>query len=150
MSPDIFVTTVDAARLSRVLAQFRDPSYAPLTGFLQDELRRANFVEPGEVSQTIVTMNSRVRFLLDGAGETREASLVCPGREDSRFSRVSVLTPVGSALLGMREGETIAWKGLDGRPRTVTVLKVLYQPEAHGVDLGLDESDVGKCGCLSG
>jgi regulator of nucleoside diphosphate kinase len=61
-----------------------------------------------------------------------------------------VLTPVGSALLGMREGETNTWNGLDGRRRTVTVLKVLYQPEAHGVDLGGESSNVGKCGCLSG
>jgi regulator of nucleoside diphosphate kinase len=150
MSPDIFVTTVDAARLSRVLEVFRDPSYSPLTGFLLDELRRAVFVEPRAVSQTIVTMNSRVRFLLDGAGDAREATLVCPGREDSHLGRISVLTPVGSALLGMREGETITWNGPGGRPRSVTVLKVLYQPEAHGVDLGGESSNVGKCGCLSG
>lgn len=150
MSPDIFVTTVDAARLSRVLELFRNPSYAPLTGFLQDELRRAVFVEPRAVLRSVVTMNSRVRYRLDGAGEAREASLVCPGCEDSLLGRTSVLTPVGSALLGMREGETITWNGLDGRPRSVTVLKVLYQPEAYGVDLGDERLNVGKCGCLSG
>jgi regulator of nucleoside diphosphate kinase len=81
MSPNIFVTTVDAARLSRVLEVFGDSSYAPLTGFLQSELRRAVFVEPRALSQTIVTMNSRVRFRLDGSGEPREATLACPGRE---------------------------------------------------------------------
>jgi regulator of nucleoside diphosphate kinase len=150
MSPNIFVTTVDAARLSRVLEVFGDSSYAPLTGFLQSELRRAVFVEPRVLPQTIVTMNSRVRFRLDGSGEPREATLACPGREDGLLGRISVLTPVGSALLGMREGETNTWNGLDGRRRTVTVLKVLYQPEAHGVDLGGESSNVGKCGCLSG
>lgn len=72
MSPDIFVTTVDAARLSRVLEAFRDPSYTPLTEFLLGELQRAVLVEPRAVSQTIVTMNSRVRFRLDGAGEAPE------------------------------------------------------------------------------
>lgn len=147
MSPDIFVTTVDAARLSRVLEAFRDPSYTPLTEFLLGELQRAVLVEPRAVSQTIVTMNSRVQFRLDGAGEAREATLVCPGREDSLLGRISVLTPFGSALIGMREGETIAWTGLDGCRRSVTVLKVLYQPEAYGIDLG--EPAVSKCGCIS-
>ncbi len=113
MSPDIFVTTVDAARLSRVLEAFRDPSYTSLTKFLLGELQRAVLVEPRAVSQSIVTMNSRVRFRLDGAREAREATLVCPGREDSLLGRISVLTPLGSALIGMREGETIAWNGLD-------------------------------------
>ena len=141
MSPDIFVTTVDAARLSRVLEAFRDPSD------LLGELQRAVLVEPRAVSQTIVTMNSRVRFRLEGAGKAREATIVCPGREDRLLGRISVLTPLGSALIGMREGETIVWNGLDGCRRSVTVLKVLYQPEAHGIDLG--EPGVGKCGCIS-
>jgi hypothetical protein len=51
----------------------------------------------------------------------------------SLLGRISVLTPVGSALLGMREGETNAWQGLDGRRRSVAILKVLYQPEANGL-----------------
>jgi regulator of nucleoside diphosphate kinase len=88
MSPDIFVTTVDAARLSRVLEAFRDPSYTPLIEFLLGELQWAVLVEPRAVSQTIVTMNSRVRFRLDGAGEAHEATLVCPGREDSLLGRI--------------------------------------------------------------
>ena len=99
--------------------------------------------EPRAGSQTIVTMNSRVRFRLDGAGEARGATLVCPAREDSLLGRICVLTAFGSALIGMREGETIAWNGLDGCRRSVSVLKVLYQPEAHGIDLG--EPGVGKC-----
>ena len=70
-SPDIFVTTVDAARLSRVLRRFVTPP-TRLTEFLLGELQRAVLVEPRAVSQTIVTMNSRVRFRLDGAGEAPE------------------------------------------------------------------------------
>lgn len=135
MSPDIVVTTVDAARLSSVLERFRDPSYTPLTRFLTGELQRATFVEPWAVSPSIVTMNSRVRFRLDGENETREGTLVYPGCEDSLLSRISVLAPIGSALIGLREGETVAWNGLDGRPRLVTVLKVLYQPAADSGDL---------------
>lgn len=150
MSPDVFVTTVDAARLSRVLEVFQDPSYTPLTGFLSSELQRATLVEPQAISPRVVTMNSRVRFRLAGTGEAREAAIVYPGHEDSLVGRISVLTPVGSALIGLREGETINWNGLDGRQRSVTVQNILYQPEANGVDLGVKESDFGKFGCLSG
>ncbi len=150
MSPDVFVTTVDAARLSRVLEVFRDPSYTPLTGFLSSKLQRATLVQPPEISPRVVTMNSRVRFRLAGAGEAREAAIVYPGHEDSLVGRISVLTPVGSALIGVREGETIEWNGLDGRQRSVTVQNILYQPEANGVDLGVKESDVGKFDCLFG
>lgn len=135
MSPEIFITTLDAARLSRALEKFHDPTYEPLTRFLTGELRRATLVEPRAVSPCVVTLESHVRFRLDGEDEPREATLACPGREDSLLGRISVLTPVGGALLGMREGETIAWSGLDGRRRSVTVVKVLYQPEAGGGNL---------------
>lgn len=148
MSPEIFITTFDAQRLSRVLEAFHDPAYTPLTGFLTGELRRATLVEPRAVAPCVVTMDSRVRFRLDGEGGTRDATLVCPGHEDSLLGRISVLTPIGSALLGMREGETVAWSGLDGRRRSVTVVKVLYQPEANGIDLENAESKNGKSSCL--
>lgn len=149
MSPEIFVTTHDAARLSRVLEAFRDPSYAPLTAFLVHELQRAIIVAPCAVPCDVVTMNARVRFRLDDVEEPREVTLVWPGRGDSLLGRLSVLTPIGSALIGMREGETNAWQGLDGRRRSVTVLKVLYQPEANRLDLGDAKPDAVKCGCLS-
>jgi regulator of nucleoside diphosphate kinase len=149
MSPEIFVTTHDAARLSRMLEVFRDPSYAPLTAFLVGELQRATVVAPRAVPRDVVTMNARVRFRLDDGKEPREATLVWPGRGDSLLGRLSVLTPVGSALIGIREGETNAWRGLDGRRRSVTLLKVLYQPEAKGLDLGDAEPDAVKSGCLS-
>lgn len=149
MSAEIFVTSHDAARLSRVLEAFGDPSYAPLTAFLANELRRATIVAPRAVPRDVVTMNARVRFRLDDEREPREATLAWPGRGDSLLGRISVLAPVGSALIGMREGETNTWRGLDGRERRVSVLKVLYQPEANGLDLGEGESGAVKSGCLS-
>ena len=135
MSPNIFVTTLDASRLYCFLETFSDPSYAPLTRFLAGELRRAIVVEPKELPQHVVTMGARVRFKLDHSGETREATLVYPGFEDGLLGRISVLSPVGSALLGLREGETIVWNGLDDRQNSLTVLKVLYQPQVKGPDL---------------
>lgn len=149
MLSEIVLTTVDAARLSQVLEVFDDPSYAPFTALLQAKLERAVLVEPQVVTRSVVTMNSRVRFRLDGAGEPREATVVCPGREDSLVGRISVLTPIGSTLIGMREGDTIVWTASDGRQRSVTVLDVLYQPEAHGVDMAKPDPHHGKSGCLS-
>ena len=150
MLPEIFVTTHDAVRLSRVLDMFADPSYAPITSFLVNELRRAAVVAAQSVDPDVVTMNARVWFRLDDEEEPREATLVWPGRGDSFLGRISVLTPVGSALIGMREGGTFTWRGFDGRQRRVAVLKVLYQPEANGLDLGDAKPDVVKSGCLSG
>lgn len=149
MLPEIFVTTHDAVRLSRVLEMFADPSYAPLTSFLVNELRRATVVAPQSVGPDVVTMNARVQFRLDDEEEPREATLVWPGRGDSLLGRISVLTPVGSALMGMREGDICAWRGLDGRQRRIAVLKVLYQPEANGLDLADAKPGAVRCGCLS-
>ena len=148
MSPEIFVTNHEVARLSRVLEAFRAPSYAPLTTFIVRELQRATVVAPCAVPRDIVTMNAGVRFRLDDAEEPREATLVWPEHGDSLLGRLSVLTSVGSAMLGMREGQTATWRGLDGRRRRVTILKVLYQPEANGLDGA--EPDAVKSGCLSG
>jgi regulator of nucleoside diphosphate kinase len=145
MSPSIVVTTLDAARLSRVLQTFDGPLYTPLTTFLVDELQRATRVEPEEISPDVVTMDSLVRFRLDDDVETRQATLVYPGREDGLVGRISVLSPVGSALIGAREGETVAWKGLDGRRRRLTVVTVLYQPEAHGIDLVDEDAKMRRC-----
>lgn len=133
MLPEIFITSLDAERLSRVLAAFDDRRYRALTGFLSDELRRATVVDPEAVCRCVVTLNSHVRFVLSGSGAVREATVVCPGREDSLVGRISVLTPVGTALIGMREGEMISWRGFDRQLRSATVLKVLYQPEANAV-----------------
>ena len=149
MLPEIFVTTHDAVRLSRVLEMFRDPSYAPLTAFLVNELQRATVVAPQAVPRDVVTMNAWVRFRLDDVEEPRDATLVWPGRGDSLLGRISVLTPVGSALIGMREGETRSWRGLDGRRRSLTILRVLYQPEANGLDLCEVEPGAVKSGCFS-
>jgi hypothetical protein len=75
MLPEIFVTTHDAARLSRVLERFRDPFYAPLTNFLGDELRRAT----GTGCSSRRRDDKRTGAISDGK-EPRETTLVWPGR----------------------------------------------------------------------
>ena len=135
MAPDIFVTTLDAARLSRVLKTFHQSFYGPITGFLASELSRAIIVEPKDVPRQVVTMGTRARFKLNRSAEADDGTLVFPGFEEGLLGRISVLSPDGSALIGMREGETMVWNGLDGRKNSLTVLKVVYQPEVNGFDL---------------
>ena len=80
-------------------------------------------------------MNSRVRIMDPDTGEARTVTLVYPGEEDSLRGKVSVFTPLGTVLLGLPEGARMAWRTLDGRTKSVSVLEVQYQPETHGLDL---------------
>ena len=131
--PPIQVTTWDYGRLSAVVDAFRLRGREPLVDLLVEELDRAELVEPAAVPRDVVTMHSCVRFV-DDTGEVRTVTLVYPGEEDSRQGKVTVVTPVGSALLGLRAGATMAWRTLDGRTKRLSVLEVGHQPEAHGLD----------------
>jgi regulator of nucleoside diphosphate kinase len=133
--PKIYVTTHDYERLSALADAYRSRRRGPLVDFLVDELERAELVPAAEVAPKVVTMSSRVRIMDPDAGESRTVTLVYPGEEDSLRGRVSVLTPLGTALLGLPEGSRMQWRTLDGRSKSISVLEVQYQPEAHGLDL---------------
>ena len=113
-----------------------DRDYALLRALRQHdglaaELERADVVDSHEVAPDVVTMNSRVRFEDLSTGETREITIVFPHDADMLEARVSVLAPVGTALLGLAEGESIVWPFPDGSSRCLRVLKVTFQPEAE-------------------
>jgi regulator of nucleoside diphosphate kinase len=133
------VTTWDHFRLSAVVDAFRLRGWEPIIDFLGDELDRAEIIEPAAIPRDVVTMHSCVRFIDHDTGEVRTVTLVYPGEEDSRQGKISVVTPVGSALLGLRTGSTMPWRTLDGRTKRLSVLEVRHQPEAHGFD-GAGES----------
>lgn len=132
--PPIQVTTWDYDRLSAVVEAFRLRGCDPLVDLLAEELDRAELVEPATVPRDVVTMHSSVTFVDHDTGEVRTVALVYPGEEDSRQGKIAIVTPVGSALLGLRAGATMAWRTLDGRTKRLTVLDVGYQPEALGFD----------------
>ena len=133
--PKIYVTTHDYERLSALADSYKARRGGPLVDFLIDELDRAELIPAPEVAPKVVTMNSRVRIMDPDTGEARTVTLVYPGEEDSLRGRVSVLTPLGTALLGLPEGARMEWRTLDGRSKSIAVLEVQYQPEAHGLDL---------------
>ena len=84
---------------------------------------------PGAIRPDIVTMHSEVEYRDEVTGEVRRTTLVYPGEEDSDARRTSVLTPVGAALIGLSEGQSIEWEGPTGGRRKVTVQRVRFQPE---------------------
>ena len=99
---------------------------------LEAELERANIVEPTEVPSTIVTMNSTVSFIVDSSQEEFELTLVYPKDMDSSGKKISVLAPVGSALLGLSKGDQIEWPKPGGGLIKVTIKEITYQPERAG------------------
>ena len=122
MSQDtsIIITEQDWARL-------RSLGGHPL---LKSELDNAVVVDSRSVSPDVVTMNSRVRFEDESSGEIRDITIVFPHNAQAADGRVSVLAPVGTALLGLSVGQSIAWPFPDGSTRTLRVVELLYQPEA--------------------
>lgn len=128
----IIVTRRDHDRLTRLLETHASRRDAAAAAALEEELTRARIVEPAEVPSDVVTMHSAVRFCDEAAGTTHEVQLVYPHGADAARGRVSILAPVGSALLGLAAGEAIDWRFPDGRTRRLRVDAVTYQPEAAG------------------
>lgn len=133
--PPVYVTTYDYERLT-ALADFYKSRHAALVDFLTEELERAELVAPRELEPDVVTMDSCARIVDHDTGEIRTVTLVYPGEEDSLCGKVSILTPMGVALLGLPKGVRMDWQTLDGRTKSVSVLEVTDQPERHGRDLG--------------
>jgi regulator of nucleoside diphosphate kinase len=128
----IVLTRADRDRLVQVIDVFRARGDGALVAFLLEELSRARVVAPEEMPRDIVTMRSRVRYRDEASGEVLTATLVYPGDEDPVLGRISILSPQGSAMIGLRKGDGIRWPILDGETRALTVLEVIYQPEAAG------------------
>ncbi|MEZ2772529.1 nucleoside diphosphate kinase regulator [Acinetobacter pseudolwoffii] len=99
---------------------------------LEDELARAEIVGPAEIASNIVTMHSRVLLTIAPSPEPVEVTLVYPHEFKGDKGQVNVIAPIGAAILGLAEGQTIEWPQPDGYTMKVTIEKVLYQPESTG------------------
>jgi regulator of nucleoside diphosphate kinase len=128
----ITVTEMDHERLRKLIQTWSDSRDRDAAEALADELDRAEVVPAERVTGSIVTMNSRVVFRDEESGETREVSLVYPKDSNAEVGRLSVLSPVGSALLGLSVGQTIDWPLPRGRLKRIRVVEIVYQPEAAG------------------
>jgi regulator of nucleoside diphosphate kinase len=129
----IYITDDDCERLRRLIAGRRgansvDHEYLDT---LEQELDRAEVVGPEAIPRDVVTMNSELRLQDLDSGAIQRYKLVFPNQ--FRFDNsVSVLAPIGTAMLGYRVGDVIEWRVPKGI-RRLKILEVLYQPEAAGV-----------------
>ncbi|KKO45690.1 nucleoside diphosphate kinase regulator [Arsukibacterium ikkense] len=128
-SPDITLSTTDYDRLDALLTSLNADSIGYVT--LSQELERANVVAPEQLAANVVSMNSTVRFRL-ASGKISTLTLVYPKNADQSGNTISVLAPVGCALLGLKTGDTINWPLPSGEMSSITVEEVLYQPEREG------------------
>lgn len=129
----IYVTDVDLNRLSSLLNGARswnkkDRNY--LTR-LEEELERAQVISPQDVPGDVVTMNSQARIRDLDSNEEMVFTLVFPAEADYVQGRLSILAPIGTALLGYRAGDTVEWEVPAG-VRRLKIEQVLYQPESAG------------------
>ena len=127
--PRIILSGFDHERLERLLDKVGP---RPDLDALREEIERAEIVEPEKVPSNVVTMNSVVRFVDEETRRENEVTLVFPGHANVESNRISVLAPVGSALLGLSVGDSIYWPVPNGRARQLRVVAITYQPEAAG------------------
>lgn len=128
---NIVITEFDRARLIPLIGEMVAAGAADGLSELLAELDRAQIVAPSEVPSDVVTMNSRVTLVDRETSERMEVTLVFPADADAAAGRISVLAPVGTAIIGYREGETIEWPVPSGI-RRLHIESVDYQPEAAG------------------
>src|SRR5699024_9296539 len=98
---------------------------------LQQELDHAEVVEQGQVPADAVTMNTTFQVRVGGSKRAQTWTVVYPQDADMDENRISVLAPLGTALLGYRAGDTVQWDVPAGR-REYHITKILHQPEAAG------------------
>lgn len=121
--PSILVTKEDKRRLSG-LANSGMERFPRVADFLAREMERASIVPDDADMRGVVRMGSQVDYRDDDSGEAREVVLVYPHDADISRKRISVLTPVGAALIGLSVGQTIQFQTPDRRTRALTVLRV--------------------------
>lgn len=129
--PTLTINELDAERLDTLLAQ---AAYAnsPVAEALNEELDRAEILPPQDMPVDVVTMNSKVRFTEGKEGEEHIRTLVYPAALKDTNEQLSVMAPLGAALLGLRVGSTITWTMPNGKESEIHVLELLFQPEASG------------------
>lgn len=127
-SRSVLVSERDNARLQTLLRK-SDPE---VVGLLYDELDAATIVPDAELPTDAVSMGSIVTFMDEDSGQESTVSLVYPPEADASRNCISILAPVGAALIGLRVGETIEWPVPRGGNRRLRVVAVQQPASADG------------------
>lgn len=125
----IYITATDMTRLRALVAAHSNPREDIKT--LAAELDHAQVVLPSEIPQNVITMNSKACLRELETDDLMTYTLVFPDRANIEERRISILAPIGTAMLGQREGDEFEWPVPAGTVR-LRVEKVIYQPEAAG------------------
>lgn len=128
--PNIIISEQDLHRLETMLEH--QTVLTPTMKHLEDELARAEVVEPQNVPTDVVSMNAKVLITIAPATESTEITLVYPHDFKGEKGQVNIIAPIGAAILGLSEGQDIEWPQPDGHMMKVKIEKVLYQPEREG------------------
>ncbi|HEY6630708.1 MAG TPA: nucleoside diphosphate kinase regulator [Rhizobiaceae bacterium] len=129
--PTITISRSDHAALARLADSIAERNPA-VSEELTAELDRARVVADGHLRDDVVRMGSTLRYTTD-SGEDRTVKLVFPAEADISAGKISILTPIGAALIGLSQGQSIDWEARDGRVHRLTVENV----EPHGGDAGI-------------
>ena len=130
----IYISEFDLKRLKeliKVAEEFGDKRVVRYLEELDEELDRAEAMKPQEIPDDVITMNSTFRLRDVDTDQEAVYTLVFPGDADSARGKVSILAPIGTAVLGYKIGDMIEWEVPAGRKR-FKVEQIMYQPEAAG------------------
>lgn len=133
MRSTISITQLDSQRLNHLLARIpreRNPDREDLRD-LEREVARAEIIPFQQASADLVTMNSKVRLTDLSTGESLVYTLVFPDDANYKEGRISILAPLGTALLGFQVGDVVEWR-MPAGARSLRIEEILYQPEAAG------------------
>ncbi|MDO5693383.1 MAG: nucleoside diphosphate kinase regulator [Pseudomonadota bacterium] len=127
------ITDLDHVRIFNLLRrQAADGAVSAQAETLSEVIDAAEVVRPQEIGGDIVTMYSKLRVADPAGGDERSISLVYPPDANAAQGLISVLSPLGTALLGLRVGEVASWRGVDGKETALQVRAIEFQPEASG------------------
>ena len=121
--PPILLCASDADRIAD-LAVGVETRLPQVSAMLLKDIDRARVVKDGALPADVVGMGSRVRFRDESTGTERTVRLVYPHEADIAAGKVSILTPIGAGLIGLREGQSIRWEDRDGHPKVLQVIAV--------------------------
>ena len=121
--PQIHMIDTEAERLSE-LAMTVETAMPQVSELLLRETTRAKLHRAAATPADVVTMGSEVEFRDEANGVTRTVTLAWPQEADIAAGRISILTPIGAGLIGLREGQQILWPDRDGRERNLTIVRV--------------------------
>ncbi|HAS6681274.1 TPA: nucleoside diphosphate kinase regulator [Vibrio parahaemolyticus] len=125
----IYISSLDMNRITALLDKM--PNIAAELVELEAELDRATVLEPEEMPSNVVTMNSTVEFKFAGEERTMTKTLVYPSELKSSDD-ISILAPVGSALIGLSVGQKLDWPMPNKQVKTIEIVDITYQPERCG------------------